>query len=85
MRKRVSPMNPNVANPAVRLGKTPVAKATNVKCMTLFALLAARPAKCPSSPMMTVRSTAVIASGTKSNLNSKTVTGRPWRLPVISS
>lgn len=55
---------PSAASPAVTPARTAAhaATAASVRCSTLSAQLAARPARFPSSPVRTVRSTAPTAS-----------------------
>lgn len=62
--KRASPMSRSAANPAAMPAKVlpTTARAASARCLTLYALPAAVPAKFRSSPVQTVRSTAAIAS-----------------------
>lgn len=64
MLKRASPMSRSAANPAAMPAKVlpTTARAASARCLTLYALPAAVPAKFRSSPVQTVRSTAAIAS-----------------------
>ena len=62
--ERASPMSRSAANPAAMPAKVlpTTARAASARCLTLYALPAAVPAKFRSSPVQTVRSTAAIAS-----------------------
>lgn len=64
MLKKASPMSRSAANPAAMPAKVlpTTARAASARCLTLYALPAAVPAKFRSSPVQTVRSTAAIAS-----------------------